>query len=97
MTLTLPSASPLTRAERETIIRWDDEAKLVTLYTASPTVARKWTRLGHALTAVHHVNGQPTGWTGTAELRSVTVRNAKKRPAPPRTPPKRTSPAKHPS
>ena len=41
---------PRTKAERETIIRWDDEGTQADLYTTSPTQARFWRRWGIALT-----------------------------------------------
>jgi hypothetical protein len=38
--------SRLTKAERETIIRWDEEDRTVIVYTASPPVMRKLERAG---------------------------------------------------
>ena len=35
-----------TRAEQETIIRWDEESDLADFYTASPSVAKRWQRWG---------------------------------------------------
>lgn len=35
-----------TRAEQETIIRWDGDSKTAICYTASPGQARRWQRKG---------------------------------------------------
>lgn len=68
-----------TRAEQETILRWDAEDRRVHLYTASPVVARKWARLGHILTP-HGPADAPTGWSGLASAGTVTVRRANRPP-----------------
>jgi hypothetical protein len=57
-----------THAEQETIIRWDEEALALDVYTASPLVARRLIGLGYALKAV------PGGWRGTAPLDSLQFR-----------------------
>jgi hypothetical protein len=36
----------MTKAERETVIRWDEESKTITVWSASPVVLRKLARLG---------------------------------------------------
>ena len=64
-----------TRAEQETLIRWDAEDPRVVLYTASPVVAAKWTRLGYVLTPFGDP-ASPSGWGCTAPKGSVTVRRA---------------------
>ncbi len=38
----------LTAAERETVIRWDEADKVVTIWSSSPVVLRKLARLGIA-------------------------------------------------
>lgn len=48
MALELPKG--LSRAEQETVVRWDEEEKLVTIWSASPVVMRKL----HALGLVPH-------------------------------------------
>jgi hypothetical protein len=35
-----------TKAEQETVVRWDREDRRVELYTSGPAQARHWTRLG---------------------------------------------------
>lgn len=61
-----------TKAERETILRWDEEDKRVILYTASPATAAKWKRLGYDLTH------DGSGWTCMGYPGCVTVRKATK-------------------
>ena len=39
----------MSRAERETVIRWDCEDRMPVMYTADPAQARRWTRLGYAV------------------------------------------------
>lgn len=41
-----------TEAEQETIIRWDEEAQALDVYTASPLVARRLIALGYPLKAI---------------------------------------------
>ena len=61
------------KAERETIIRWDDEGPMATLYTASPAVARKWTKWGWTVKVTGTYEGEPTGWQGEAPKRAIRV------------------------
>lgn len=44
--ITLPPLARITRAERETIIRWDEEARTVVVWSCSAPVLRKLLRLG---------------------------------------------------
>lgn len=53
---------PTSRAERETILRWDEEERRLHVYTASPTMERRWRLRGIALRRVG------PGWSGTAPL-----------------------------
>jgi len=49
----------LSRAEQETILRWDDETATLDIYTASPRVALRLQRRGYALAPI----GTPArGW-----------------------------------
>jgi len=36
-----------TKAEQETVIRWDREDRTMQLYTADAAQARRWTQLGY--------------------------------------------------
>lgn len=50
-----------TRSEQETVIRWDEEDKLVHLWSASPVTWRKLARLGIRPTRETTREGQPAG------------------------------------
>jgi len=51
----------LTRAEQETVIRWDREDPDVHIYSASPVVWRRMARLGIAAFRETTTAGKPTG------------------------------------
>jgi hypothetical protein len=51
----------LTRAEQETIIRWDEEAKIVHIWSASPVTWRKVARLGLKAVKETTMAGEPSG------------------------------------
>ena len=53
----------MTRAEQETVIRWDREEQQVQIWTADPVVWRKLERLGIAVREETHAQrtGEPTG------------------------------------
>ena len=51
-----------TRAEQETILRWDDEEQIVSLYSASPKTWRKAARMGLLPTKeTAFTTGEPSG------------------------------------
>lgn len=50
MPLEVPRGVP--RAEQESVIRWDESAKVVTIETASPVVVRRLAKLGLTPTRV---------------------------------------------
>ena len=64
-----------TRAEQETILRWDAEDQRVLMYTANPFVAAKWRRLGYTLTPNGPID-DPSGWSSIGPKGSITVRKA---------------------
>lgn len=65
----------LTRAERETVIRYsDDPTEPCSVYTASPVQARRWRKLGYDLTPIQSVNGEPTGWQAAVPRGTVKYR-----------------------
>lgn len=39
----------MTRAEQETIIRWDEEEQVAHCYTCSPRIQRLWARKGYTV------------------------------------------------
>ena len=51
----------LTRAEQETILRWDEDEKIVYVYSASPVTWRKMARLGVHPTKQTTFQGNPSG------------------------------------
>jgi len=57
-----------TQAEQETIIRWDEEAPALDVYTASPLIARRLIARGYPLKAI------AGGWRGTAPLDALQFR-----------------------
>ncbi len=64
-----------TKAEQETILRWDQEERVLHLYTAYPAEARKWKRLGYAVEVCGRTpDGEPRGWQARASLEAVRLR-----------------------
>jgi len=60
-TLPQPRRARPTRAEQETVFRWDEEEKLVYVWSASPVTWRKLARLGIRPVRETSREGQPTG------------------------------------
>ena len=64
-----------TKAERETILRWDQEERVLHLYTAYPAEARKWARLGYSVEVSGRTqSGEPRGWRARAPLEALRLR-----------------------
>jgi hypothetical protein len=59
-----------TLAEQETVVRWDAEERIAHLWTASPAVARKWTRIGYAPQV------RDGGWWAKVPSKLITFRKA---------------------
>lgn len=57
----VPARSPWTRAEQETVIRWDEEEQTAHIYSASPKTWRKMARLRIAPVKETTVKGQVSG------------------------------------
>ena len=67
-----------TRPEQETIIRWDQDDREATLYTANPAQARRWQRLGYDVEVTDRDRqGAPRGWTAVAEADAIRFRRVK--------------------
>ena len=65
----------MTAAERETIIRWDDEDKIVTWYTCKPSEWRKPERAGWELKeVVYDTQGRITSKEFEAPLDQLRIR-----------------------
>ena len=82
----------LTRAEQETVIRWNEEDKLVHIWSASPVTWRKLARLGIRPSRETTMAGQPSGkfytvpwsrfrWGLKSERRAAAMKD--RRPGPP--------------
>src|SRR5437879_1758104 len=64
-----------TKAEQETILQWDQEERVLHLYTAYPAEARKWERLGYAVDVYGRTQaGEPRGWRAQAPLDVLRLR-----------------------
>jgi hypothetical protein len=63
------------KAEQETILQWDQEVRILHLFTAYPAEARKWQRLGYEV-EVHgrNLDGEPRSWRAEAPLEAVRLR-----------------------
>ena len=58
-----------TRAEQETILRYDQTAPMLHLYTTWPVDARRWKKLGYPVEVEHrHRDGSPSGWRCSVPL-----------------------------
>ena len=65
----------MTKAEQETIIRWDQEERVVHFYTAYPAEARKWVRLGYQVEIYSRTQaGQPRSWRAQAPIEALRLR-----------------------
>ena len=63
------------KAEQETIIRWDQEERVVHFYTAYPADARKWARLGYQVEIYSRTQaGQPRSWRAQAPVEALRLR-----------------------
>lgn len=58
----------MTRAEQETIIRWDEEAQQVSIWTASPKSYRKLRRLNLEPVKTVLRDGKPIAWSFALEV-----------------------------
>lgn len=66
---------PTTKAEQETTIRWDQEERMLHLYTAYPVEAKKWAGLGYVVEVSDRAQtGEPRGWTARAPLEALRLR-----------------------
>ena len=68
----------VTKAEQETVIRWDREHRTEQLYTADPAQARRWTQLGYDVRVLGADREcRPHGWTATGPSGCVRFRRVK--------------------
>jgi hypothetical protein len=65
----------MTRAEQETIVRWDQEERVVHLYTANPAQARRWARLGYPVEVNgRYPHGEPHSWRAQMPVEAIRFR-----------------------
>ena len=65
----------VTRAEQETIARYDEEERLLHIYTANQAVARRLGKLGYTFEVAHlDRHGEPTGWEAEAPVEALRFR-----------------------
>jgi hypothetical protein len=63
------------KAEQETILRFDQEERVLHLYTAYPPEARKWERLGYAVEVCGRTQaGEPRAWRAQTPLEALRLR-----------------------
>ncbi len=68
----------MSKAERETVIRWDCEDRAPVMYTADPAQARRWARLGYVVTVMDAArDGTPRSWTAKGAVGCVRFRRVK--------------------
>ena len=57
------AATKTSKAEQETVIRWDQADPMADLYTAYPAEARRWAKLGYAVQVMDRDRaGHPRSW-----------------------------------
>lgn len=61
-------------AERETIVRWDEEERVAWLSTTSPTVRDRWAKKGVTWTVHSTVKGVPCSWAAKVDARAIAIR-----------------------
>jgi hypothetical protein len=74
------------KSEQETILRWDEEEKVLWVYTACERVRRRYAKLGWQFTVTSVGPGGPHGWTAKGpctalKLRRLEAGAIKRRPA----------------
>jgi hypothetical protein len=68
----------MSRAERETLIRWDCEDRTGVMYTADPAQARRWTKLGYPVSVMDAArDGTPRSWSAAGSPGCVRFRRVK--------------------
>jgi hypothetical protein len=61
-----------TKAEQETVVRWDQEERVLHLWTAYAAEARKWSRLGYPVEVHGRTrSGEPRSWQALAPVETL--------------------------
>jgi len=64
----------MTKSEQETIVRYDQQERILHLYTAYPADARRWGKLGYNVIVERWRDGQPSGWHARAPVAALRLR-----------------------
>jgi hypothetical protein len=63
------------KSEQETIVRWDQEERVLHLYTAYAPEARKWERRGYSVEVCGRTAaGEPREWRARAPIDALRLR-----------------------
>src|SRR5439155_12240446 len=72
------SRNGMTRAEQETIIRWDQEERVAHLWTTYGPQARQWTRLGYPVQVFRRAKSwAPQNWAAPVLCDAIRFRRLK--------------------
>jgi hypothetical protein len=64
-----------TKAEQETLYRYDEEERILRMWTANPAVARRWRRLGYDVRDLGHYPDRTTrSWQATGPVDALRLR-----------------------
>lgn len=64
----------MTKAEQETLIRWDEEERVAWLETTYPPMAAEWTRKGYPVVVAGTVDGVAQRWRAKVPPAAITFR-----------------------
>ena len=68
----------MTKAEQETIVRWDLEDPEADLYTAHPAQAKRWEKQGYPVEVMDEdADGTPRGWRCRVPKEALRFRRVK--------------------
>lgn len=81
--MSIPTASPYAKDERDTSIVWTDADREAQIFTRSLKLARKLARLGYPLTETGHHEGRPCQWICHIPSGKISIRKPGPRTAAP--------------
>jgi hypothetical protein len=65
----------MTRAEQETLVRWDQAERVAHLCTTYPPMVRRWQRCGYAVQVLSTtLDGQARSWAAVVPVACITFR-----------------------
>lgn len=62
------------RAEQETIIRWDEDEQVAWVFTSCERIMKRYTKLGWHFAVTSICKGEPNGWTARGPAKYVKLR-----------------------